>query len=63
MTHIDADYFDGISARRIAATITVADDLVIVTHDATSKQYERNSVRVQPQLLGAPRRIEFLMAA
>ena len=59
MTHIDADYFDGISARRIAATITVADDLVIVTHDATSKQYERNSVRVQPQLLGAPRRIEF----
>lgn len=59
MTAINADYFDGLSARRIAATITVADDWVIVAHDAISKQYQRNAVRVQPQLLGAPRRIEF----
>ncbi|MEQ1517572.1 MAG: M48 family metallopeptidase [Usitatibacteraceae bacterium] len=54
-----ADYYDGKSARRIAATITVIGDTVVVAGDGASTDYARASVRVQPQLRGTPRRLEF----
>ena len=59
MTPLNADYYDGKSARRIAASIMVTRDIVVVAHDGASTEYPLSSVRVQPQLKGAPRRIEF----
>ena len=56
---INADYFDGKSARRSAATIRLVGDIVVVAHGGTSAEYPLPAVRVQPQLKGAPRRIEF----
>lgn len=59
MNPINADYFDGKSARRTAATIRVVGDIVVVAHGGTSSEYPLPAVRVQSQLKGAPRRIEF----
>lgn len=59
MTPLNADYYDGKSARRIAASIMVTGNIVVVAHDGASTEYPLSSVRVQPQLKGAPRRIEF----
>ena len=59
MLPIDVDYYDGKSARRITATITVTGTVVVVAREATVSEYALPLVRVQPQLRGAPRRIEF----
>ena len=59
MTSIHADYYDGKSAKRIAATVTVVGDTVVVAGEGTSTEYALASVRVQPQLRGTPRRLEF----
>lgn len=59
MSTINADYFDGNSARRSAAVITIVNDVVVVAHNGVASEYALSSVRVQPQLRGAPRRIEF----
>ena len=56
---IQVDYYDGRSARRLAATIAVAGEIVVVARDGASSEYALSSVRVQPQLKGTPRRIEF----
>ena len=59
MNHIDADYFDGKSAKRIAVTITVVGNTVVVAHDNGSSEYALTAAHVQPQLKGTPRRIAF----
>lgn len=59
MRPIIAEYYDGKSARRVTATITVVGAIVVVARDQGSTEYARPLVRVQPQLKGAPRRIEF----
>ena len=56
---IIADYYDGQTAKRIAATIRVVGDVVVVARDGASSEYALPKVRVQPQLRGTPRRIEF----
>ncbi len=56
---ISADYYDGKSAKRIAATIRVVGDIVVVAGPNASSEYALPTVRVQPRLKGAPRRIEF----
>ena len=59
MLPIDVEYYDGKSARRITATITVTGAVVVVAREAITSEYPLPQVRVQPQLKGAPRRIEF----
>ena len=59
MNPFQADYFDGKSARRLAATITAVGDTVVVAHELGSVEFALSAVRVQPQLKGSPRRIEF----
>lgn len=59
MISITVDYYDGKSARRIPATITVVGDVVVVAGEGQSSEYALPTVRVQPQLRGAPRRIDF----
>jgi Zn-dependent protease with chaperone function len=59
VTRIEADYFDGKSARRIAASVAVVGEVVVVAHEGGSSEYPLKAVRVQPRLRGAPRRIEF----
>ena len=59
MNAIHVDYFDGKSATRRAATIAVVGEVVVVAHDGASSEYDLSAVRVQPQLKGTPRRIEF----
>ena len=59
MSLLTVDYYDGKSARRIAATITVTGDIVVVAREGASSEYAISDVRVQPRLRGAPRRIEF----
>jgi Zn-dependent protease with chaperone function len=59
MISITADYYDGKSARRIPATITVVGDVVVVVGEGHAFEYALTTVCVQPQLRGAPRRIEF----
>lgn len=56
---IDADYYDGKSARRTAATIVVVGDVVVVAREGGSSEYALPAVRVQPQIKGTPRRIDF----
>jgi len=56
---IEADYYDGKSARRAAAVVTVVGDTVVVSRDGVPSEYPRDAVRVQSRLRGAPRRIEF----
>jgi Zn-dependent protease with chaperone function len=56
---IQAEYYDGKSARRIAATLIVVGDVVVVAREGTSSEYALPGVRVLPQLRGTPRRIEF----
>ncbi len=58
-TLINADYYDGKTARRIAAVITVVGDVVVVARDGTSSEYALSTVRIQPRLKGTPRRMEF----
>ena len=59
MNEINADYYDGKTAKRVAATIRVVGDVVVVARDRASSEYAVSSIHVQPQLRGTPRRIEF----
>ena len=59
MNAINADYYDGQTAKCIAATIRVVGDVVVVASDGAASEYALAAVRVQPQLKGTPRRIEF----
>ena len=59
MTSVQADYFDGKSARRQLATITVIGLRVLVDVDGVSTDYERGAVRIMPRVSGTPRRLEF----
>lgn len=59
MEPIRADYYDGKNARRHVAGISVVGDVVVVAREGGASEYPVSSVRVQPQLKGAPRRIEF----
>jgi Zn-dependent protease with chaperone function len=59
LMRIEADYYDGKSARRVAATVTVVGRRVVVGHDGVSSEYALDAIHVQPRLRGAPRRVEF----
>jgi Zn-dependent protease with chaperone function len=59
MTSIHADYYDGKSAKRVAASISIVGEVVVVSRDGASSEYAISDVRVQPRLRGTPRRIEF----
>jgi Zn-dependent protease with chaperone function len=56
---IQADYYDGKSARRAAAVMNVVGGVVVVARDGVSSEYAIDLVRVQPRLRGAPRRLDF----
>ncbi len=56
---IQADYYDGKSARRAAATMTIVGRVVVVSRDGFSSEYAIDAVRVQSRLRGAPRRVDF----
>ena len=59
MTSINADFYDGKSARRVAATIRVVGDVVVVAREGGSMEYALSAARVQSQLKGVPCRIAF----
>jgi Zn-dependent protease with chaperone function len=59
MASIRADYYDGKSAKRIAASITIVGEVVVVEREGASSEYAIAAVRMQPRLRGTPRRIEF----
>lgn len=59
MIPFEADYYDGKSAKRIAATIRVVGDVVVVAHTQGSAEYALSTTRVQSQLKGVPCRIGF----
>jgi Zn-dependent protease with chaperone function len=56
---VQADYYDGKSAKRNAASVTVVGGVVVVAYEGGSSEYALSTVRVQPRLQGAPRRMEF----
>ncbi len=59
ITSIETDYYDGKSAKRIAATVTVVGDVVVIAHDGGSSEFPVADVKVQSQLKGVPCRLEF----
>lgn len=59
MTAIDTDYYDGKSANRIAATVTVVGDVAVIAYDGGSSEFPVSTVKVQSQLKGVPCRLDF----
>ncbi len=61
--HIDdpilGDFYDGKSARRTRASITVVGDVVVVAVEGESREYPLAIVKIKAQLRGTPRRLEF----